>query len=221
MKKNILLIGILVLLLGCTARKQAVLPLVERSEQEKEEIYNRAVRYSEIKVSLTNQWRDSLVYSQDTIYINYSPLLDFDGISRAIVHEYETLVTDRRKGNGWSLLSPHSFYCGRGYIARWYIEDNKLYLGKVSPRILWIDPKKNDINLFDSRQRIKQSVINKRVEAATGRKYVNGRIFADWVTGPMKGSIGPFRHVWDPGSKSVVIQVKKGVIGQVEIVPVN
>lgn len=37
----------------------------------------------------------------------------------------------------------------------------------------------------------------------------------------MKGSIGPFRRVWDPGSKSVIIQVKKGVIGQVEIVLVN
>lgn len=222
MKKNYWSIFLIVLVLSCSARQQTVLPLIDRSEQEKEEKYSRSVRYPAILVRLTNRWRDSLLYNQDTILINYSPLLDFDGMTRAILHPDETLITANRKKEFISFASYQSGHCDRAYTASWYILNNKLYLGKVTPREFYIE--KGSAIFFSGRQKIKQTTINRRIERATGRKYENGLMFADWVNSPIKGTIGgvpdPYETVIIINSpKNVTIYVKNGIVEQVEIVP--
>ena len=52
--------------------------------------------------------------------------------------------------------------CWRGYFAEWELIDNKLFLLKVS-----------ECNSGKS--------LNRKIEKILGRKFVNGKIFADWV----------------------------------------
>lgn len=210
------------LLLSCSVWKHPPLTLIERSEEEKEEIYNRPVYYPTTRLRLDNLWRDSLFYCQDTILIDYSPLLDFDGISRAILLPKETLVTSGPTKEFISFASYQTFHCNRAYTAQWKIMNNRLYLGKISPREFYIEKNFKDFHYFQGKQRVKQKKVNKRVEQATGRKYKDGWIFADWVNGTIKGTIGgepdhvyPLVIINSP--QRVTIHIKRGVVEQVII----
>lgn len=222
-RTSIIFVFFFLLLVGCSSSKSALLH-VDRTEQEKNGIYKNEIRYGH-GLNMTNLWRDSLIISRDTILLNYSPLLDFEGITRAILKtEEETLATflkDKNEKERWIHVAPYPFNCDREYTASWQIIDNKLYLGKVSPREVYLT--KEAFYTFDGPQQIDQRKIDKRIEAATGRKYKNGLLFADWVNGTLSGNIGGERDsekrmlVIINSPKEASLQIKNGVVQDIQI----
>lgn len=208
---------------GCASSKHSGLTVVNRSEQEKDDLYRKDRMYGNSGLHMTNLWRDSLVSGQDTLLINHSPLLDFEGITRAILRDNETAAAPLKKNKKgyWirSLISPYN--CDREYTAIWYIKKNKLYLGKVTPREF--DFPEHAGQAFEGSQQIDQRKINKRIENATGWKYENGLIFADWINGSLSENIGGER---DSEKRTLVIinspkefkmEIKKGIVQGIRI----
>lgn len=114
MKKAILLL----FLLGCSTAKQSSLRINSLSDNDKKIAYHTIYDYHGL--STTNLWRDSLMTNQGVVLLNYSPLLDFEGITRAILLYEETLAAPLKEPDksGYILrgmIKP--FNCDREYTA--------------------------------------------------------------------------------------------------------
>lgn len=221
MKKAILLL----FLWGCSTAKQPSLKINNLSDNDRKIAYR--TRYDYHGLLTTNLWRDSLTTNQGVVLLNYSPLLDFEGITRAILLSGETLATSLKNPDSlnWIRGLIKLYNCDREYTASWYIKGKKLYLGEVTPRRIWIDS--DQINFFDNRAPISQNIINQRIEKATGRKYKNGLLFADWVNGAIEGNIGgvkdstQYNLVIINSPQKVRLEFKRGVLKKMNVTDVK
>ena len=221
MKKIILLL----FLLGCSTAKQPSLKIRNLSEKEKEIAYSSINNYQGLYT--TNLWRDSLLTDQGVILLNYSPLLDFEGITRAILLYDETLAAPLKdpSGEAWLRGRTKPLNCDREYTASWYIKEKNLYLGEVTPRAIYVDP--DQMNCFDNRAPISRNKIKQRVEKATGRKYKNGLLFADWVNGTIEGNIGgekdstQYNLVIINSPQKVRLEFERGVLKKMDVIDVK
>ena len=96
----------------------------------------------------TNQIEDILYWNNDTLFLYESPLEQISGIKFKLQADEDTI---------WE-----SSDCWRGYVAKWQIIDNKLYLLNV-----------NDCNSGKN--------LNYKLEKTLDRQFTNGKMLADWV----------------------------------------
>lgn len=103
----------------------------------------------------TNQIKDILIYNGDTLDLYESPLEQASGVSPI------QLGTELYGEDHYGVFSSE---CWRGFIAEWEVVDSILYLTSVTE----CHTSKN---------------INGIVEKLTGKRFIDGRIKADWVFG--------------------------------------
>ncbi len=96
----------------------------------------------------TNQVKDILYWNNDTLYLYESPLEQISGITQKFQVDEDTI---------WE-----SSDCWRGYIAKWQIIDNKLFLVGV-------------YNCNSGKN------LSFKIEKILNRQFENGKIPADWV----------------------------------------
>lgn len=194
------------------ARSRINLPLDKRSFKERKTYFNSIYGYA--NGSTSNRRLDTLRSGRKTMLLDYSPLLDFKGIRKAIIQDNAPRMTSRfsviakcvyvEPPRNWGLF----FECDRGYTARWIIKDRKLYLGKVSLCTFDQYDKTFTNNAPDSVLNPPQKIIDRRVEQATGRTYdANGLILADWVNDDLTG-ISTSRT----SGKAHTLQIRKGEV---------
>lgn len=194
------------------ARSRINLPLDKRSFKERKTYFNSIYGYA--NGSTSNRRLDTLRSGRKTMLLDYSPLLDFKGIRKAIIQDNAPRMTSRfsviakcvyvEPPRNWGLF----FECDRGYTARWIIKGRKLYLGKVSLCTFDQYDKTFTNNAPDSVLNPPQKIIDRRVEQATGRTYdANGLILADWVNDDLTG-ISTSRT----SGKAHTLQIRKGEV---------
>ena len=109
-----------------------------------------------IKGFSTYQVEDYLIFNNDTLYFSNSP--------KYISSPLEQISNISRQIDKYREFEFISSGCWRGFYAEWKIIDNTLFLSKV----------------FDCAT---NEIINKTIEKILKRKFANGLLKADWVSG--------------------------------------
>ena len=117
--------------------------------------------------------RDTLLYKGETILIADSPLRFFPQLEEKVfVHKVE-LVPFR-------VLLAIQLDAERGYTAVWGIENDSLFLYHLFPHIPG--------NVMEEKSIIlPQKELNRLVEVLSGQKFIDGKLFAGWVSGKIVG----------------------------------
>ncbi len=120
-----------------------------------------------------NTLRDTLLYKGETILIADSPLRFFPQLEEKVfVHKVE-LVPFR-------VLLAIQLDAERGYTAVWGIENDSLFLYHLFPHIPG--------NVMEEKSIIlPQKELNRLVEVLSGQKFIDGKLFAGWVSGKIVG----------------------------------
>lgn len=121
----------------------------------------------------SNTLRDTLQFEGKDILIFDSPLLDFKEI-------VEIVLPNKRVVKSFG-TAPYKLEAYRGYTAQWSIENDSLFLLRVTPYheggLYWGDS-------------VAPEVMYPEIEELTGRRFINGKLFAGWVNGKIVGGSG-------------------------------
>ncbi len=147
-----------------------------------------------IKVYATEQTGDKLIYKSDTIFIYNYPLDSliriFPLLEKKILNYSDTIC-------GTSA-------CWRGYIGTWIIQNDSLYLSKLTNGC--------------------EDYIFKLNRLFKKRKTVNGKIFANWFTSEIKAEYD-FERTRINGfekyvpTKQLIVKIKEGKV--IELITEN
>lgn len=127
------------------------------------------------------QAQDSLRYGRQEFFILQDPLWEY---INAIERKENRRVFD------FTNTTNH-----RGYVANWIVDENRLYLTKITGT-------KNG-------KRVKMTDLFDQV-------LPNGHIEADWFTGFLHLPIGPYEYETDGWPASVVLKIDKGRVVKIE-----
>ncbi len=147
-----------------------------------------------VKTFATEQSRDKLIYNSDTIYIYNYPLDSLIKIFPPFekrIHNYSDTICE-------------STDCWRGYVGTWIIQNDSLYLYKLT----------NGCGDYTFK-------LNKLFRI---RKTKNGKIFADWFSSDIKTEYD-FKEIISDGSekyvptKLLIVKIRDGKI--IELITEN
>lgn len=121
----------------------------------------------------SNTLRDTLVFAGKDILIFDSPLLDYPEITDIVIPNKMIL-------EGFYKTPIMQLKAYRGYTARWGIQNDSLFLYRVTPYY-------EDYFGGDT---ISQEELVPQLEKLTGRQFADGKLFAGWVKGKIVGGTG-------------------------------
>ncbi len=121
----------------------------------------------------SNTLRDTLQFEGKDILIFDSPLLDFKEIVEIVLPNKRTAISFGG--------SPYQIVAYRGYTAQWSIENDSLFLLRVTPYheggYFWGDS-------------VAPEIMYPEIEELSGQRFINGKLFAGWVNGKIVGGSG-------------------------------
>ncbi len=117
-----------------------------------------------------NTLRDTLRFDGKDILIFDSPLLDFEEITKIVLPNKITAIAF----GGY----PYKLNAYRGYTALWSIENDSLFLLRVTPY--------HEGEYFNG-DSVAPEVMYPEIEELTGQRFIRGKLFANWVNGRIVG----------------------------------
>ena len=121
----------------------------------------------------SNTLRDTLRFGGKDILIFDSPLLDF--------LEIREIALPNRVEIHWFGLIPDNLVAYRGYTAQWSIENDSLFLIRVSSY--------HEGGYFEG-DSVAWEAMQPDIAELTGQRFINGKLFAGWVNGKIVGGTG-------------------------------
>lgn len=233
--KQIIILSLLSLLFpfSGSAKQVKTCRLDQRPFTERTTDYRKVVEYpSGYSEANTRYSADKIDYKGETLLVDYSPLCDFEEISKALVRDNAPFGKEMRADNPSFLMQDSVkvldsatplFHCKRDFIATWIIRDDQLYLADVwlyTPDMLWYRFRKARPIYYGAlpvQINPPKEEIRKRLEKAIRRKFDDNQlIFADWFSGTLIGETDKKENSNSKDKQAVSIQIKNGKVESIQ-----